>query len=82
VPGSITASGLTVRYGREAALEDISVEIPPSSTVALLGPNGAGKTTFFRAAIGIARPSSAQSTWRAAGSRSSRNGLTSSPHFR
>jgi manganese/zinc/iron transport system ATP- binding protein len=58
VPGSITASGLTVRYGREAALEDISVEIPPSSTVALLGPNGAGKTTFFRAAIGIARPSS------------------------
>jgi manganese/zinc/iron transport system ATP- binding protein len=58
VPGSITASGLTVRYGREAALEDVSVEIPPSSTVALLGPNGAGKTTFFRAAIGSARPSS------------------------
>jgi manganese/zinc/iron transport system ATP- binding protein len=55
---SIKATGLTVRYGREAALEDISVEIPPSSTVALLGPNGAGKTTFFRAAIGLARPSS------------------------
>ena len=58
MPGSITASGLTVRYGRDAALEDVSVEIPPSSTVALLGPNGAGKTTFFRAAIGLARPSS------------------------
>jgi manganese/zinc/iron transport system ATP- binding protein len=55
---SIKATGLTVRYGREAALEDISVEIPPSSTVALLGPNGAGKTTFFRAAIGLARSSS------------------------
>jgi ABC-type Mn2+/Zn2+ transport system ATPase subunit len=55
---SIKATGLTVRYGREAALEDISVEIPPSSTVALLGPNGAGKTSFFRAAIGLARPSS------------------------
>jgi manganese/zinc/iron transport system ATP- binding protein len=55
---SIKATGLTVRYGREAALDEISVEIPPSSTVALLGPNGAGKTTFFRAAIGLARPSS------------------------
>jgi ABC-type Mn2+/Zn2+ transport system ATPase subunit len=59
---SIKATGLTVRYGREAALEDITVEIPPSSTVALLGPNGAGKTTFFRAAIGIARPSSGSIT--------------------
>ncbi len=58
MPAAITARGLTVRYGREAALEEISVEIPASSTVALLGPNGAGKTTFFRAAIGLARPSS------------------------
>jgi ABC-type Mn2+/Zn2+ transport system ATPase subunit len=58
VPIAIKASELTVRYGRSAALEDVSVEIPTSSTVALLGPNGAGKTTFFRAAIGLARPSS------------------------
>jgi ABC-type Mn2+/Zn2+ transport system ATPase subunit len=54
---AIAASGLTVRYGRERALEDVSFEVPPSSTVALLGPNGAGKTTLFRAAIGLARPS-------------------------
>jgi ABC-type Mn2+/Zn2+ transport system ATPase subunit len=54
---AISASGLTVKYGREPALEDISFEVPPSSTVALLGPNGAGKTTLFRAAIGLARPS-------------------------
>ena len=54
---TIAASGLTVRYGRAIALEDVTVEIPESSTVALLGPNGAGKTTFFRAAIGLARPS-------------------------
>ena len=55
---AIAAQDLTVRYGREPALEEISFEIPPSSTVALLGPNGAGKTTLFRAAIGLARPSS------------------------
>jgi ABC-type Mn2+/Zn2+ transport system ATPase subunit len=58
VPPAIAASGLTVRYGRQAALDDVSVEIPASSTVALLGPNGAGKTTLFRAAIGLVRPSS------------------------
>jgi ABC-type Mn2+/Zn2+ transport system ATPase subunit len=55
---AIAARGLTVRYGREPALENVSVEIPSSSTVALLGPNGAGKTTLFRAAIGLARPES------------------------
>jgi ABC-type Mn2+/Zn2+ transport system ATPase subunit len=55
---AIVSEGLTVRYGREVALEDVSVEIPAGSTVALLGPNGAGKTTFFRAAIGIVRPTS------------------------
>jgi manganese/zinc/iron transport system ATP- binding protein len=57
VSAAIAADGLTVRYGRAVALEDVTVEIPESSTVALLGPNGAGKTTFFRAAIGLARPS-------------------------
>ena len=55
---AIAADGLTVRYGRSPALEDVSFAVPPSSTVALLGPNGAGKTTLFRAAIGLARPSS------------------------
>jgi ABC-type Mn2+/Zn2+ transport system ATPase subunit len=54
----IAADGLTVRYGRAPALDDVSFEIPASSTVALLGPNGAGKTTLFRAAIGLVRPSS------------------------
>ncbi|HET8593111.1 MAG TPA: metal ABC transporter ATP-binding protein [Solirubrobacterales bacterium] len=54
---AVTANGLTVSYGRAVALDDVTVEIPASSTVALLGPNGAGKTTFFRAAIGLARPS-------------------------
>jgi len=55
---AIAAQDLTVRYGREPALDQVSFEIPPSSTVALLGPNGAGKTTLFRAAIGLVRASS------------------------
>jgi ABC-type Mn2+/Zn2+ transport system ATPase subunit len=53
---AIAAEGLSVRYGRELALDAVSFEIPSSATVALLGPNGAGKTTLFRAAIGLVRP--------------------------
>jgi ABC-type Mn2+/Zn2+ transport system ATPase subunit len=63
---AIVARGLTVRFGREPALDDVSFEIPNSSTVALLGPNGAGKTTLFRAAIGLVKPSAG---WIELGSR-------------
>lgn len=52
---AIIADRLTVRYGRELALEEVSLEVPRGVTVALLGPNGAGKTTLFHAAIGLAR---------------------------
>jgi ABC-type Mn2+/Zn2+ transport system ATPase subunit len=55
---ALAAEGLTVSFGREPALLDLSFEIPPGATVALLGPNGAGKTTLFRAAIGLIRPDS------------------------
>jgi manganese/zinc/iron transport system ATP- binding protein len=55
---ALVAESLTVRFGREAALLDVSVEVPAGATVALLGPNGAGKTTLFQAAIGLVRPAS------------------------
>ncbi len=37
---------LSYRYGRKAALDDVSFELSPGFT-ALLGPNGAGKSTLF-----------------------------------
>jgi iron complex transport system ATP-binding protein len=44
---------LTVRYGDQTALSDISLSIEPGEIVALVGPNGAGKSTLIRAISGI-----------------------------
>lgn len=44
----LSAEGLTVRFGEESALLDVSIEIPRGSIVAIIGPAGAGKTTLLR----------------------------------
>lgn len=38
---------LTVRYGRAAALTDVSLDVPGGSITAVVGPNGAGKTSMM-----------------------------------
>src|SRR5580658_7982647 len=43
---------VTVRYGRQAALEGVTIDIPCGSLTAILGPNGAGKSTLLRAVLG------------------------------
>jgi ABC-type Mn2+/Zn2+ transport system ATPase subunit len=49
--------GLTVRFGRRLALDDVSFTVPPGEIVAVVGPNGAGKTTLFKAMLGALAPS-------------------------
>ena len=44
----IEATGLCMRYGSFAALEDASFDARAGEVVGLLGPNGAGKTTTMR----------------------------------
>jgi ABC-type Mn2+/Zn2+ transport system ATPase subunit len=44
--------GVTVRYGRLAALRDISFGIPCGESTAILGANGAGKSTLLRSVLG------------------------------
>ena len=44
----IEVEGLTKRYGRTLALDELSFRIPKGEVVGLLGPNGAGKSTTMK----------------------------------
>lgn len=53
----IEAHGLTKRYGKTKAVDDLSFEVRPGQVTGFLGPNGAGKSTTLRMIIGLDDPS-------------------------
>jgi ABC-2 type transport system ATP-binding protein len=53
---AITVTGLTKRYDRTLAVNDISFVVPAGATVGLLGGNGAGKTTTIAMLLGLLIP--------------------------
>jgi ABC-2 type transport system ATP-binding protein len=50
----IEARGLTKRYGRTVAVDNVDLSIPAGRIVGLIGPNGAGKTSVLKAILGLA----------------------------
>ena len=50
----IEARGLTKRYKRTVAVDNIDLQIPSGKIVGLIGPNGAGKTSALKAILGLA----------------------------
>src|SRR5210317_2228504 len=50
----IEARGLTKRYRRTTAVDNIDLQIPSGRIVGLIGPNGAGKTSALKAILGLA----------------------------
>ena len=48
---------LSKRFGKTAALDNISLKLEPGRVIGLLGPNGSGKTTLIKLANGLLTPS-------------------------
>jgi len=54
----IQCQHLTKRFGRTAAVDDLTFEVRPGQVTGFLGPNGAGKSTALRAVLGLDTPDS------------------------
>lgn len=63
----LEVSNLSVRFGRNHALLDVSCRARPGSIVALVGPNAAGKTTLLRAIARLINKTSVSGTVSGAG---------------
>ncbi|MEV4896024.1 ATP-binding cassette domain-containing protein, partial [Nonomuraea sp. NPDC055795] len=76
---TITLEGLTKRYGRATAVDDLTCAVRPGVVTGFLGPNGAGKSTTIRMIVGLDRPSSGRA---AVGGRRSSGGTSRPPRAR
>jgi len=52
----LQTNDLSKRFGRQMAVDHVSLAIPSNSVYGLLGPNGAGKTTTLKMITGLLRP--------------------------
>jgi Cu-processing system ATP-binding protein len=54
----IEISHLHKRFGKFAALQDISLSIPRTKVTGIIGPNGSGKSTLIKIILGLVHPTS------------------------
>lgn len=57
---SLVITNLSVRFGNQIALENLTLKIEPGLRVAVVGPNGAGKSTLFNVIAGVLLASSGE----------------------
>jgi len=58
----IAVDGLTKRYGRIVAVENLTFALAPGRVTGFVGRNGAGKTTTLRMLLGLTRPTGGSAT--------------------
>ncbi|MFC3453775.1 ABC transporter ATP-binding protein [Amycolatopsis speibonae] len=59
---AVQVTGLTKRFGRTLALDDLALSVAAGEVFGFLGPNGAGKSTTIRLLLGLIRPSAGSAT--------------------
>ena len=57
---AIELAGLTKRFGRTLAVDDLSLQVVRGSTFGLIGPNGAGKSTTIKMLMGVLSPTAGE----------------------
>jgi branched-chain amino acid transport system ATP-binding protein len=59
----LKVEGLVCRYGKIAAVRELSMEVIQGELVSLIGANGAGKTTTLKAISGVLAPAAGRITF-------------------
>src|SRR5207237_7266569 len=54
-PPVLETRGVSVSFGGNRAVHDVSMTVAPHEAVGIIGPNGAGKTTLFDLVSGFLR---------------------------
>ncbi|MDH6578407.1 ABC transporter ATP-binding protein [Kitasatospora sp. MAP5-34] len=55
-PTAVSIHNLWKRFGQQAAVAGLTLDLPAGSFIGLVGPNGAGKTTTLSMVTGLLRP--------------------------
>jgi len=50
---ALQVKNLSVEFGKQKIIQNVSFNLKKGETLVVLGPNGAGKTTLLRALLGI-----------------------------
>jgi ABC-2 type transport system ATP-binding protein len=53
---AVATHGLSMRYGKQAALNAVDLRIPEGAVYVLIGANGAGKSTAMKVLLNLERP--------------------------
>jgi len=62
----LTLDGVRAGYGEAVVLYDISLDLPPSGSLAVLGRNGVGKSTLLLTIMGLSQVMRGRIAWRGA----------------
>ncbi|MGB6035788.1 MAG: ATP-binding cassette domain-containing protein [Cryomorphaceae bacterium] len=59
----LNISGLTKKFGRLTAVDNLDLTVPKGSVFGILGPNGSGKSTTLGMILGVVNPTSGSFNW-------------------
>jgi ABC-type multidrug transport system ATPase subunit len=60
---TLNINGLTKKFGRLTAVDNLELNVPKGSVFGILGPNGSGKSTTLGMILGVINPTSGSFDW-------------------